>query len=259
LSEQDEHQYRFYREMRRIMLGLALSVQAGEVPAKDQAVAKGLDLLRERKQADPNVPLEDGDVPAAVEAEVHRQAKLFLGLKELSETFEEKGLEFTPMSPDKVYRDHYWHTGYVHGCSVQTPGYQFLFAIPLMPMFHNQYMSLAAGPVPGNLLYVTEDLALILPYGEDPKEGFVEAGKDLWGETEELELRLPGAIQAWSRGNFLYIVSRAGINDEELLRVRSEFEVPAVLVADQEAGTERLQCQKPERMLTYFLDIESDW
>jgi hypothetical protein len=259
LSWQDEPRYKFYREINKVMLELAESVQSGEEVAKDRAVARSLDLLRESNKSDASVPLADADMAAAVAAEISRQEGFVNGLNELSKFFGSKGLEFEPMPPDKIYRDPCWRMGYVHGCSVQTPGFQFLYAHPLVPIFHNQYMSLAAGPVPGNILLARDDLLLILPYGESLKENFVEAGNELWGEMEELELKIPGVKKAWLRGNFLYLLTLEGLSDKELLRLKTDLEVPAVLVANQEERTERLYCVKTERLLDYFFDIEGNW
>ena len=255
----DEPGYRFYREINKLMLEVAKAVQSGEEPAKDQVVAKGLDLLRELKKSDLSVPLEEADIGRAVEEEIARQQRLVGGIEELSTFFKAKGLEFEPMPPEKIYRDPCWRTGYVHGCSVQTPGFQFLHAHPLVPIFHNQYMSLAAGPVPGNVLLARDDMLLILPYGESLKKEFIEAGNELWGEMEEMEIRAPGVQKAWQRGNFLYLLTREGLGDDDLLRLRAEIEVSAVLVADQEHRTERLSCAKTERLLDYFFDAESKW
>ena len=164
------------------------------------------------------------DVDEIIEAEINRQKRLHEKIRQLEPYFD----TVKPLDPTGLVAYPNWDHGPSHGLNIEINNTRF-YAMPRVPCSTQEYVTLKQSPVPANLVYINEDMILMLPYREDPSdETRKQLNKHLSTSGQVTEGIFDDPIHV--RKNFLWANSEKKIDEHDINRLMLKYGVDAFIV-----------------------------
>lgn len=164
------------------------------------------------------------DVNELIEAEIRRQQTLYKRIEDLSPYFE----NVEPLDPTELVEYPYWDHKPSHGVNIEINNTIF-YAMPRVLCSTQEYVTLKQAPVPANVVYINEDMILMLPYREDPSdETRKQLNKHLSTSGQVTEDLFDDPIHV--RKNFLWANSEKKIDEHDINRLMVKYGVDAFMV-----------------------------
>lgn len=164
------------------------------------------------------------DVDELIIAEINRQDALYRCIEKLSTFFE----KVKPLDPTELVSYPYWDHGPSQGINVEINNTRF-YAAPRVPCSTDMYATLKQAPVPANIVYITEDTILMLPYRENPSAETrrqLNQLLDVSGQFSEEEV--DESIHL--RKNYLWVNSEKKIDERVIIGLIEKYGVDAFMV-----------------------------
>ena len=164
------------------------------------------------------------DVDELIEAEINRQKSLHEKIRQLEPYFN----TVKPLDPTSLVAYPYWDHGPSHGLNVEINKTRF-YATPRVPCSTQEYVTLKQAPVPANIVYINEDMILMLPYMEEPSgETRKQLNKHLSSSGQVTEDILDDPIHV--KKNFLWANSEKKLSEQDINRLMEKYGADAFMV-----------------------------
>jgi hypothetical protein len=252
----EDDRLRFVRAIGELMNAIGMDCQKNEgIDSGEFDPALYIDSAKEAYQEFANVthdamiPTEE-DVENGIIAEIDRERRFYQEIARFAREFEQGGLAFQIESTTSgyqpgMYRDTAWNTGIAPQCNIRVgPTRNYIAAFPTGPALA------VARPnqQPAAPIHATPSSVLLLPWDENLDAQTWEAIKVLFGETESVEINLPGVTNAKKGTGFLAFDSNETYLGKELEQLFIDFEAHVLFITSPADTTTTLHVKTAKEL-----------
>ena len=252
----EDDRLRFVRAIGELMNAIAMDCQKNEgIDTGDIDPTLYIDSAKEAYQEfatvthDAIIPTEE-DVENGIIAEIDREHRFYEELAKFAREFEQGGLMFQIESTTSgyqpgMYRDTAWNTGIAPQCNIRIgPTKNYIAAFPTGPAIAvARPDQLPATPIQGS-----PNSVLLLPRDEDLDAPTWEAIKLLFGETEPVDINLPGVTNAKKGAGFVAFDSNDTFLGKDLEQLFNDFEAHVLFITSPADDTTTLHVKTAKEL-----------
>ena len=199
------------------------------------------------------VNLSPLDAEELVREEVERQKRFYTSINELVRKMPDGRV----ISPDKIFEYPYWDHAPSRGCNIRSRA-TTLYAFPRLPASTVHYLTLKQGPIPANIIHVSQDYILMLPYAQDLSEDLRELFIGLVGTVGKVrDERLEDELRV--KKNFLSVITEQKVYQHILDELLKDYGAQVIQVGHQSTNVSYIHTGMEEDLPRLWRTIYFDW
>ena len=191
-------------------------------------------------------------VEELLRAEAERQNSFYSSIRsDLS------SLNAETVPPDTIIEYPHWGHMPSPGCNIRI-GATVLYAFPRTPASTVHYLTLKQGPIPANLVHVTDDYILMLPFRQDlnkeTRTGLIELS-GFSGKVNDKRLKDELRIKK----GYITLITEEKFEKKTLDELIKEYGVKSVMIGRQSSNTAYIHTGEEDNMPRLWSIIYFNW